>query len=95
MESLPIISKEDEEKKDQEATPMPDSSEDRNEVSDSQNEKPIEQANTVNITPPDKATVIAEEDIFAKIEKLAELKEKGILTEQEFSSKKKEFLARL
>ncbi|MBK8389156.1 MAG: SHOCT domain-containing protein [Saprospiraceae bacterium] len=95
LESLPIVSKEDEEKKDQDETPLPDSSEDRDEVSDSQNEKPIEQANTVNITPLDKAAVIAEEDIFAKIEKLAELKEKGILTEQEFSSKKKEFLARL
>ncbi len=95
LESLPIISKEDEEKKDQDVAPLHDSSEESNEVSSSQNEKPIEQSNTVKITPPDNATVIAEEDIFAKIEKLAQLKEKGILTEEEFSSKKKEFLARL
>lgn len=36
-----------------------------------------------------------EEDIFAKIQKLAVLKEKGILTEQEFTNKKAELLSRL
>lgn len=36
-----------------------------------------------------------EEDIFAKIQKLAVLKEKGILTEQEFTEKKAELLSRL
>lgn len=34
-------------------------------------------------------------DVFAAIEKLGDLKEKGILTEEEFSEKKKELLARL
>ena len=34
-------------------------------------------------------------DIFAKIEKLAELRQKGILSEQEFSSKKAELMSRL
>ncbi|NBU97577.1 MAG: SHOCT domain-containing protein, partial [Spirochaetia bacterium] len=36
-----------------------------------------------------------EDDIFLKIERLADLKQKGILTEEEFSSKKAELLARL
>jgi hypothetical protein len=36
-----------------------------------------------------------ESDIFAKIEKLAELKQKGILSEEEFSNKKAELLSRL
>jgi hypothetical protein len=35
------------------------------------------------------------DDIFAKIERLAELRRKGILTEAEFSEKKAELLARL
>ncbi|WP_235282250.1 SHOCT domain-containing protein [Methyloterricola oryzae] len=37
----------------------------------------------------------AESDIFAKIEKLAELWQKGILSEQEFASKKSELMNRL
>ncbi len=37
----------------------------------------------------------AEQDIFGAIEKLAGLKEKGILSEQEFSAKKAELLSRL
>ncbi|MFO1418141.1 MAG: SHOCT domain-containing protein [Methylotetracoccus sp.] len=36
-----------------------------------------------------------EGDIFAKIERLAELRQKGILSEEEFASKKAELLARL
>jgi hypothetical protein len=36
-----------------------------------------------------------ESDIFAKIERLAELRQKGILSEAEFSSKKAELLSRL
>ncbi len=35
------------------------------------------------------------EDVFAKIEKLAELKESSIITEQEFEEKKKELLAKV
>ncbi len=37
----------------------------------------------------------ASTDVFAAIEKLGELKTKGILTDEEFSQKKKELLARL
>ncbi|WP_159023619.1 SHOCT domain-containing protein [Formosa sp. L2A11] len=40
-------------------------------------------------------TTELEEDIFAKIEKLAGLKDKGILTENEFNSKKTDLLNRL
>ncbi|RYE92641.1 MAG: SHOCT domain-containing protein [Oxalobacteraceae bacterium] len=36
-----------------------------------------------------------DEDVFAKIERLAELRTKGILTEEEFAAKKTELLARL
>ena len=36
-----------------------------------------------------------EGDIFAKIERLAELRQKGILSEEEFSSKKSELMSRL
>jgi hypothetical protein len=39
--------------------------------------------------------VIAEKSIPEQIEKLAELKEKGILTENEFKEKKKELLDKL
>ena len=40
-------------------------------------------------------TSIQEEDIFAAIEKLANLKDKGILTDNEFANKKAELLERL
>jgi hypothetical protein len=43
----------------------------------------------------DSNAVNQEGDIFAAIEKLASLKNKGILTEAEFSTKKAELLARL
>lgn len=36
-----------------------------------------------------------ESDIFAKIERLADLKQKGILTEQEFTAKKQELLSQI
>ena len=38
---------------------------------------------------------VQEADIFAKIERLADLHRKGVLSEQEFSAKKAELLARL
>ncbi|MEN9847936.1 MAG: hypothetical protein RL368_676, partial [Pseudomonadota bacterium] len=41
------------------------------------------------------ANLAQETDIFAKIEKLAELKQKGILSDSEFSEKKAELLSRL
>lgn len=40
-------------------------------------------------------TAHEESDIFAKIERLAELRQKGILSEQEFASKKSELMSRL
>lgn len=46
-------------------------------------------------TTPAKTAETEEDDIFNKIEKLAKLKEKGILTDEEFSNKKTELLARL
>jgi hypothetical protein len=50
-----------------------------------------------NIQPGPVATQMAnqEADIFGAIEKLAQLKDKGILTDEEFSAKKAELLARL
>ncbi len=47
------------------------------------------------IIPVNSQDSALETDIFLKIEKLADLKQKGILTEEEFSSKKAELLARL
>jgi Short C-terminal domain len=41
------------------------------------------------------AAPIGQVDVFATIEKLAELRDKGILSEQEFATKKAELLARL
>jgi hypothetical protein len=41
------------------------------------------------------AVPIGQVDVFATIEKLAELRDKGILSEQEFATKKAELLARL
>ncbi|MDB5346480.1 MAG: hypothetical protein JWP89_4857 [Schlesneria sp.] len=46
------------------------------------------------INPPGSRTN-QEEDIFAKIERLAELQQKGILTPEEFAAKKTELLQRL
>ncbi len=50
-------------------------------------------APTANIQPPVNNT--AENDIFAMIDKLADLRNRAILTEEEFTSKKMELLARL
>src|SRR6516225_6465101 len=41
------------------------------------------------------AASVGQVDVFATIEKLAELRDKGILSEQEFATKKAELLARL
>ena len=40
-------------------------------------------------------SVGGEVDVFATIEKLAELRDKGILSEEEFATKKAELLARI
>ena len=48
-------------------------------------------------TPAEPAAVPtgSADEIFARIERLAELRQKGILTEEEFAAKKTELLARL
>ncbi|HEU0221667.1 MAG TPA: SHOCT domain-containing protein [Paracoccaceae bacterium] len=45
--------------------------------------------------PPSDSGAAPADDIFLKIERLAELRQKGILTEQEFETKKAELLRRL
>jgi hypothetical protein len=47
------------------------------------------------VQPVAKANVVSDEDIFDKIERLAALHAKGILTDDEFSAKKTELLSRL
>ena len=46
-------------------------------------------------TRPVPAPTGSADEIFARIERLAELRQKGILTEEEFTTKKGELLARL
>mgnify|MGYP000574215474 CR=1 FL=1 len=46
----------------------------------------------VAAAPPPAAAAPAEEDVFATIQKLAVLKDQGILTEEEFSAKKAQLL---
>ncbi|MET0343543.1 MAG: SHOCT domain-containing protein [Polyangiales bacterium] len=45
--------------------------------------------------PPPSAVATSEQDVFATIERLAGLKQKGLITEEEFANKKSELLARL
>jgi hypothetical protein len=45
--------------------------------------------------PPQAASSAGQDDVFATIERLAELKAKGILSEEEFAAKKSELLGRL
>jgi hypothetical protein len=47
------------------------------------------------LPPEAPAALIADGDIFAKIERLADLRQKNILTEAEFEAKKAELLSRL
>ena len=62
-------------------------------------QKPLEMAASTfidtNFAPPNQMTTPQEADIFTAIEKLADLKAKGILTDNEFNAKKAELLARL
>jgi hypothetical protein len=53
------------------------------------------QPTTLQTSPINTGAVNQEADIFAAIEKLAALKDKGILTDTEYSTKKAELLARL
>ncbi len=43
----------------------------------------------------EKETPVDEADVYEKLEKLGNLKEKGIITEEEFEAKKKELLAKI
>jgi hypothetical protein len=52
-------------------------------------------AQTVTPAEPYRAEAAQETDIFAKIERLAELERKGILSQEEFAAKKSELLGRL
>jgi hypothetical protein len=45
--------------------------------------------------PPPAPPPLAANDVFSLIEKLAELREKNILTDEEFAAKKTELLSRL
>jgi hypothetical protein len=47
------------------------------------------------VLPPERAETAQETDIFAKIERLADLQQKGILSPEEFAAKKAELLSRL
>ncbi len=47
------------------------------------------------VAAPSAAAVTSDDEIFSRIERLAELRQKGILTEEEFAAKKTELLARL
>jgi hypothetical protein len=52
-------------------------------------------AQTETPAEPYRADTTQETDIFAKIEQLAELVRKGILSQEEFAAKKSELLGRL
>jgi len=52
-------------------------------------------AQTTTPAEPYRAETTQEMDIFAKIERLAELERKGILSQEEFTAKKSELLSRL
>ncbi len=55
----------------------------------------IAPAQQFNEAPAYQAPTAQDGDVFAKIERLADLFQKGILTEQEFSNKKMELLSQL
>ena len=49
----------------------------------------------VHVRTPTPSAIGGQADVFATIEKLAELRDKGILSEEEFATKKAELLARI
>ena len=61
--------------------------------------KTAAQADTAPAQPEDTAAETAaeqtEDDVFAKIEKLAKLQEMGAITQEEFEAKKTELLAKI
>ncbi|WP_299779152.1 SHOCT domain-containing protein [uncultured Formosa sp.] len=87
LNTLPIVSGGDNKPQPQAATP---------EVQYQQESIPSKQPNQQPIQDVSNAiNSELEEDIFNKIEKLAGLKDKGILTQDEFNSKKTDLLSRL
>jgi hypothetical protein len=56
---------------------------------------PREASSAVSHPEPSRVETAQESDIFAKIERLADLQKKGILSPEEFASKKAELLSRL
>ena len=82
VNKLPIVSSDTAQTTPATATVPPPTSEEE--------EEEEEEVTTVSV-----ASSVAEEDIIKNIERLAGLLKKGILTEEEFLSKKKELLARL
>ena len=60
-------------------------------------QKPVQHqpAPSFHVSPVDTNIANQEADIFAALEKLAHLKDKGILTDTEYSAKKAELLSRL
>jgi hypothetical protein len=57
-----------------------------------------DRASSAPASPPAQPSSVATQppsDIFAALEKLGELHDKGILSDEEFASKKAEFLSRL
>lgn len=60
-----------------------------------QNAVPVQQQAPQQSVAPSATNTAQEADIFAKIEKLDDLKQKGILSENEFATKKAELLSRL
>jgi Short C-terminal domain len=57
--------------------------------------EPRQPPSTAPPPEPDRAEPAQETDIFAKLERLADLQKKGILSPEEFAAKKTELLSRL
>ena len=62
---------------------------------DNSEEVPQTDTSSAPSSPAPHKTAAGETDVFTMIERLAELKQKGILTEEEFVAKKTELLSRL
>ncbi len=58
------------------------------------NEPKASASSTSNETPPSPSKTKVEDDIYSELSKLGELKEKGIITEEEFLKMKKEIIDR-
>jgi hypothetical protein len=56
---------------------------------------PVQSSQSMQPTAAWSSAASTDQDVFATIEKLAGLRAKGILTEDEFQAKKAELLARL